>query len=113
MRQRRFLTLLTLGVLSAVAAWPAAANAPAADPALVEQGRARYTSSCARCHGIGMVTNGSIGADLRQFPAQDKERFVRSVSKGLRAMPAWEGILKPEEIEALWVYMLSVQAAQQ
>ena len=67
-------------------------------------GRKTYTSYCARCHGFNLVmVTGTF--DLRQFPKDDKERFVRSVSKGVRAMPAWEGVVKPEEIDAIWTYV--------
>lgn len=81
--------------------------ARAADVSQVDLGRRTYTSMCARCHGLNLVSNG-IGFDLRTFPAHDKERFVRSVTKGLRAMPAWEGIVKPEQIDAIWAYIGSV-----
>ena len=43
--------------------------------------------------------------DLPTFPKDGKERFIRSVSKGKNSMPPWEGLLKPEEIEALWAYV--------
>lgn len=71
-------------------------------------GRRVYTSFCVRCHGINLVASSSAYFDLRTFPRDDKERFVRSVSKGLRAMPAWEGTIKPEQIEAIWAYIGSV-----
>lgn len=102
-------------IAAALAAGAAAVPAvhAAQDPAQVDKGKARYTSSCARCHGLNLVTNGAIGFDLRRFPPDDKERFVRSVSKGLRAMPAWETILQPGEIDALWAYVMSVQEAAQ
>jgi cytochrome c55X len=76
-------------------------------PDATEAGRKLYVNSCQRCHGINLVTGG-IGFDLRTFPAQEKERFVRSVTNGLRAMPAWGGSLKPEQIDLLWVYIGSV-----
>ena len=66
-----------------------------------------YVSSCQRCHGINLATNG-IGFDLRTFPQQDKERFLRSVTNGVRAMPAWGGTLKPEQIDLIWAYIGSV-----
>jgi mono/diheme cytochrome c family protein len=85
-----------------------AASAFAQDaPSLAEQGRRVYTSLCVRCHGLNLVSNG-IGFDLRQFPKDGQERFRTSVSKGLRAMPAWEGVLKPGELDALWAYIGSV-----
>lgn len=95
---------LAAALLAAACALPAAR---ADEPTPVERGRKSYTSYCARCHGLNLVTSGA-GFDLRTFPAHDKERFVRSVSKGLRAMPAWEGIAKPGEIDAIWSYIGSV-----
>ncbi len=91
----------------ALAAALCAAAARADEPAPTEIGRKTYTSYCARCHGFNLVmVTGTF--DLRRFPQDDKERFVRSVSKGVRAMPAWEGIVKPEEIDAVWAYVGSV-----
>jgi cytochrome c55X len=83
----------------------AGAQEGAPDP--VEAGRKIYVSSCQRCHGINLATNG-IGFDLRRFPQDDKERFLRSVSNGLRAMPAWGGTLKPEQMDLIWAYIGSV-----
>jgi mono/diheme cytochrome c family protein len=105
--QRRRLAAAMSLLLAGV---PALAQ-PADDAALAEAGRRTYTSSCARCHGIGLVNTG-YGFDLRTFPKDDKERFLRSVTKGLRAMPAWEGVLRDEQMDAIWAYILKVQAAQ-
>jgi cytochrome c55X len=86
---------------------PAAASAPTAQPT-AEAGRRVYTSFCVRCHGINLVSTSSAFFDLRTFPPNDKERFLRSVTNGLRAMPAWGGMLKPEQMEAVWLYIGSV-----
>ncbi|MBN8508893.1 MAG: cytochrome c [Burkholderiales bacterium] len=83
----------------------AAAQTPAEQ---IEAGRRAYTSFCARCHGINLVVTSSAYFDLRTFPGDDKPRFVRSVVEGKRAMPAWGGIVKPEQIEAIWAYVGSV-----
>jgi cytochrome c55X len=85
---------------------PVAASATPAEAA--EAGRKVYTSFCTRCHGVNLVTNGGLGADLRQFPADGRERFNRGVLKGLRAMPAWEGTIKPEQVDQLWAYVTVV-----
>lgn len=83
--------------------------AGAAEPtAAVEEGRKAYTTYCARCHGLNLTVGSSAFFDLRTFPKDDKERFVRSVTKGLRAMPAWEGVIKPEQIDAIWAYIGAV-----
>jgi len=71
-------------------------------------GRRAYTTYCTRCHGINLVVGSSAFFDLRTFPPEDKERFLNSVSKGLRAMPAWGGIVKPHEMESIWLYIGSV-----
>ena len=78
---------------------------PPADPATAtEAGRKLYVLSCQRCHGIDLVSCG-IGTDLRQFPQAEKERFVRSVLQGVRAMPAWSVTMKPDQVELIWAYV--------
>lgn len=80
----------------------------AAPPPSVEAGRRAYTSTCARCHGINLVASSSAFFDLRTFPKDEKERFLQSVINGKRQMPAWGGIIKPETIESIWLYVGSV-----
>lgn len=89
-----------------LAVWAGAAGAQVADP--VQTGRRVYTSYCARCHGINLAVTSSAFFDLRTFPRDDKERFVHSVTNGKRAMPAWGDQLKPEDIDAVWAYIGSV-----
>lgn len=107
---------MTLAVLLC-AGWPSVAGAqpgPATAPVpsvtaavgSAAQGRSLYTSFCARCHGMNMVTTGA-SFDLRSFPKDQRERFERSVSQGLRAMPAWGNTLKPDELASLWLYVSS------
>ena len=93
--------------LAAAAATAQAQQARAPTAAEIEAGRKLYVSSCQRCHGIDLATAG-IGFDLRTFPQQDKERFVRSVSQGVGAMPAWGETLKPEQLDLLWGYIGAV-----
>ena len=53
-----------------------------------------------------MVNPGTIAYDLRQFPHDDKARFVRSVIEGKNGrMPQWGDLLKPEEIDEIWAYV--------
>jgi hypothetical protein len=54
------------------------------------------------------VSTSGAYFDLRTFPKDEKERFIRSLKEGKRAMPAWEGIVKPHEMELLWIYIGSV-----
>lgn len=98
---RRLVAALALAAGAACAQ----GTVPAAD---AEAGRRIYTSYCARCHGINLVSTSGAYFDLRTFPRDDKERFLLSVKEGKRAMPAWGGIVKPQEIELIWAYIGSV-----
>jgi mono/diheme cytochrome c family protein len=65
-----------------------------------------YSRNCSPCHGTRMLDpQGAF--DLRKFPREQRERFVDSVTKGKNQMPPWGGLLKPEEIEALWLYVIA------
>ena len=90
---------------------PAPAGA-AADPALAQKGRGLYKDFCQKCHGLNMVSPGGAFFDLRTFPPNDKPRFVASVMNGKRAMPAWGGVLKGDDLETLWAYVNSGQAGK-
>ncbi len=100
-------------VLLLAAACSSAASAQPAAPVTAEAGAGRklYVSTCQRCHGIELATNG-IGFDLRTFPHDDRARFVRSVTYGLRAMPALGTALSPEQIELIWGYIGAVNGWQ-
>ena len=90
---------------------PAPAGA-AADPALAQRGRGLYKDFCQKCHGLNMVSPGGAFFVLRTFPPNDKPRFVASVMNGKRAMPAWGGVLKGDDLETLWAYVNSGQAGK-
>jgi cytochrome c55X len=78
------------------------------DPAQVAKGKALYGTNCIHCHGINMVTPGTVAFDLREFPHDDKPRFVNSVTHGKNnRMPPWGDVLKPEDIDNLWAYVLT------
>ena len=89
----------------ATPAAPIAEAAKSATPEAIKQGKRVYASACARCHGVNLVNAGASTFDLRTFPLDQKARFVQSVLKGKGAMPAWEGSVTPEEVEALWAYV--------
>jgi mono/diheme cytochrome c family protein len=69
------------------------------------QGAKIFSVNCSRCHGVNMVSPGTGAYDLRTFPADDKPRFLESVTKGKNTMPPWEGVLTPEDIDLLWAYV--------
>lgn len=50
--------------------------------------------------------------DLRTFPRDGHARFVDAVANGKRNMPAWDDVLDPEQIEALWAYVIAGEAGE-
>lgn len=78
----------------------------AADEAQVRAGAEIYARNCSPCHGPRMIGDESA-FDLRTFPRDGRERFVDSVTRGKGAMPAWGDLLKPDDIDAVWAYVLT------
>jgi mono/diheme cytochrome c family protein len=76
-------------------------------PEAVQAGSKLFAQRCAICHGQNMRNpDTEVGAfDLRYFPRDEHDRFVRSVMGGKNAMPAWRDLISPAEIEALWAYV--------
>ncbi len=90
--------------------WLAAALASSpclgADQAQVEKGAPIYALRCEGCHGQDLRnTSGGWSFDLRKLKLDEHERFVESVTTGKDNMPSWYGILKEDEIEAIWSYI--------
>jgi mono/diheme cytochrome c family protein len=72
----------------------------------IEAGAKIFARNCSPCHGARM--RDPEGAfDLRKFPHDAHDRFVTSVTHGRNQMPPWGDLLKPEEIEALWAYVVA------
>jgi mono/diheme cytochrome c family protein len=95
-------------VSSAFAEDPAkvAAASAQSETEMAAKGKALYAHHCSHCHGFNMVNPGTIAFDLRQFPHNDKARFVHSVTQGKNGrMPPWGDLLKPEEIDEIWAYV--------
>jgi mono/diheme cytochrome c family protein len=83
-----------------------APETPTVTPEQIKRGAALYAQHCAPCHGVRM--NDPEGAfDLRKFPPDAHERFMRSVTKGKNAMPPWGGLLQSDEIASLWAYVVA------
>jgi len=73
----------------------------------VQAGSRLYEQRCAICHGRNMRNpDEEIGAfDLRYFPHDGHDRFIRSVTGGKNSMPAWGALISSADIEALWAYV--------
>ncbi len=72
-----------------------------------EQGKVLYDNYCQTCHGEDMVNPGTVSYDLRRFPEGSKARFLESVSNGKNGMPSWKSVVTPEDMERLWLYVLT------
>ena len=77
-----------------------------ADAAKVEAGASVYGDYCSSCHGEQLRnTSGGVTFDLRRLRPEDRDRFAKAVLEGKGPMPPWRGVLKPEQIEAIWAYI--------
>ena len=74
-------------------------------PEQVRVGAEIFERNCAPCHGPQMRDPESA-FDLRKFPHNQHDRFVNSVTRGKNQMPPWGDMLKSDEIEALWAYVM-------
>ena len=63
-------------------------------------------AACSPRHGARML-DPQGASDLRKFPRGERERFINSVTRGKNQMPPWGDLLKPEEVEALWAYVVA------
>mgnify|MGYP001385328843 CR=1 FL=1 len=99
--------LASLAFLLACAA--AIAQSPDGQPfsaAQIKHGGQIYSQNCAPCHGPRML-DPNAAFDLRKFPPDQKSRFVTSIVKGKNQMPPWGDLLKAEDIDALWAYVIA------
>jgi mono/diheme cytochrome c family protein len=94
------------GLAAAVALFCATASAQQQgfSPQQIATGGEIFARNCSPCHGARMQDpEGAF--DLRKFPPDAHDRFVRSVTNGKSQMPAWGDLLKSADIEALWAYV--------
>ncbi|MCU0255993.1 MAG: c-type cytochrome [Vicinamibacterales bacterium] len=95
-----------------VAPSPAELLAGARDPAVLDIGAARFTRSCASCHGA--EAQGLIGPNLTDahwIHGGSVEQVFQSVAKGwpAKGMPPWGRAMRPEELAAVVSYVRSIQ----
>lgn len=78
------------------------ARAQSADDA----GQDVYAEHCAPCHGDRLNATGAA-PDLKRLRAEQKTHFDEIVRNGKGQMPAWDGMITDEEINAIWAYVRS------
>jgi mono/diheme cytochrome c family protein len=97
------LTLVGAAAATALAGTP---DAPSFTSQQIRAGASLFARNCSPCHGAHMADpQGAF--DLRTFPRDQHERFVASVAHGKNSMPPWGDLLKADEIEALWAYVVA------
>ena len=98
---------LTIVVAFSLMHAPAAAEeAQKFTPEQISAGAEIYAVNCSPCHGARMQDPGSA-FDLRKFPPDQRERFINSVTRGKNQMPPWGDFFKPDQLEALWAYVMA------
>jgi mono/diheme cytochrome c family protein len=85
---------------------PAFAQEPSFTPEQVQAGGDIYERNCSPCHGPRMLDPHSA-FNLRTFPRDQRERFVSAVVRGKNQMPPSGDMLKADELEALWAYVVA------
>jgi len=93
---------------------PAELLAGAANPEVLDVGRARFARSCSPCHGE--QAQGLIGPNLtddRWIHGGSAEQIFQTIAKGwpAKGMPPWGRAVKPEELAALVGYVRSLQGS--
>jgi len=53
-------------------------------------------------------TSGGVTFDLRRLRPGDHDRYLNGVLNGKSQMPPWRGALEPDQIEAIWAYIRSI-----
>ena len=77
---------------------------------LLEQGREIFLNqgNCSSCHILSDAkSDGIIGPNLNEI-LPTKERVLTAVTRGIGVMPAYDGILTSEEIDAVAHYVSTV-----
>ncbi|MEP5566848.1 MAG: PQQ-dependent dehydrogenase, methanol/ethanol family [Halioglobus sp.] len=74
----------------------------------IDRGGIAYTRFCARCHGGGVVSDGSV-PDLRKLDNSWYERFDEVVLDGMMlsaGMPRFDSVLNPQQSAEIKAYIL-------
>ena len=106
MTARRGALVLGLALACSGAAAQDSGGKPFA-PEQISKGAELFATHCSTCHGNRMAKPEWAPVDLRKFPREDHARFVDTVTYGIRNMPPWGDVLKPDDIEALWAYVVA------
>jgi mono/diheme cytochrome c family protein len=97
----------SIAVAILLASAPASAEeAQKFTPEQVSAGAEIYSTNCSPCHGARMQDPGSA-FNLRKFPHDQRDRFINSIVRGKNQMPPWGDFFKPDQLDALWAYIVT------
>lgn len=112
-------TLMMLVAVLVAGVFAASGTARAADP----DGRRLYARMCASCHGAdgsgnAAMANGALHVDPQlldlgrpEAAGITREEKLQTLLKGKGKMPAYEGKLKPEQVQPVLDYTLQLTDA--
>jgi cytochrome c55X len=102
MRMRdQILAWLTVGAVAA-----ASGGALGQEQSAIDAGEKVYEEHCQSCHGEKLRSAGAM-PDLRELRQDERAKFDTMVMNGRSQMPAWQGIITPQELDQLWAYVRS------
>lgn len=84
------------------------------DPALLESAAVIFKAKCAACHGeLGEGKNGPNLTDDYALHGGTIQDLFRTITVGVpeKGMIPWKGLLKPEEIQNMASYILSIKGS--
>jgi mono/diheme cytochrome c family protein len=69
-----------------------------------------YNTYCDRCHGqdaLGSTLAPNLRRSVGPEGSMTHELFIQRVADGIvdKGMPAWKGVLTPEQMENVWAYV--------
>ena len=102
---KRFARSIVVALFLAPAPAPAE-EAQKSTPEQISAGAEIYAVNCSPCHGARMQDPGSA-FNLRKFPHDQRERFISSIVRGKNQMPPWGDFFKPDQLDALWAYIVA------
>ena len=101
------MTSLTVLLTSLLATVPASAEpAQPFTRGQISIGAEIYANNCSPCHGSRMQEPGTA-FNLREFPHDQRQRFINAVTRGKNQMPPWGDFFQPDQLEALWAYVVA------
>lgn len=105
-RRPHLLLVATIAAAALVLSACGGDSEPSGDGGEASLGQSVYEDNCARCHGPdgegGVGPQLGDGAVAENYP--DIEDQLAVIREGRNGMPAWEGTLSPEEIEAVAMF---------